>query len=270
MYWHCKGSVTSDSAIVYLLCIQALHQWYHGYHPLKDYISGPQNTMADDESRLHTLSDPAFLNHFNSTYPQPQSWHLWRPTPQILSAMTSALRKQTSKPASFLLAPVPPTLNGISGSPSATNSEWILPYNRRRPLSFPPGRRVSLPAWHHCAPSAIRPFSHCIKGPTQRWPNVREYGVPRPTVHHPRQHRLPPTATSAYSGNLPAIPKKTLLRPRQANPHCYHRAHTHGCAPFRHNKQPCGCRYDWAGLLLFAPSGRIHRHGLRHHTLPYV
>jgi hypothetical protein len=42
--------------------------------------------------------------------------------------MTSALRKQTSKPAPFLLAPAPLTLNGISGSPSATNSKWILPY----------------------------------------------------------------------------------------------------------------------------------------------
>jgi hypothetical protein len=128
MYWHRKGSVTSTSATAYLLRICALHQRYHGYHPLKDYIPGPRNNMADDASRLFHLTNPAFLSYFNSTYPQPQSWHLWTPTPQILSAMTSALRKQTSKPASFLLAPAPPIISGISGSPSATKSEWILPY----------------------------------------------------------------------------------------------------------------------------------------------
>jgi hypothetical protein len=127
MYWHRKGSVN-------LLRIQALHQRYHHYHPLKDYIPGPSNTMANHASHLHSLSDPAFLHHFNSTYPQPQSWHLWTPTPQIISAMTSALRKQTSKPASFLLKPARPILIGISGSPSVKTSEWILPYTLSKTL----------------------------------------------------------------------------------------------------------------------------------------
>jgi hypothetical protein len=37
MYWHCKGLVMSSSAMAYLLRIQAIHQQYHHYQPLKDY-----------------------------------------------------------------------------------------------------------------------------------------------------------------------------------------------------------------------------------------
>jgi hypothetical protein len=32
--------------------------------------------MADDASRLFSLSDRAFLAHFTQTYPQPQPWQL--------------------------------------------------------------------------------------------------------------------------------------------------------------------------------------------------
>jgi hypothetical protein len=128
MYWHRKGLVTSSSATAYLLRIQAIHQCNHRYQPLKDYIPGIENTMADDALRLHNLTNLAFLQYMKSTYPQPQPWHLWTPPLPILSAMTPALHKQTSKPASFLHAPMPPMPNGTSGSTSAKNFTSILPY----------------------------------------------------------------------------------------------------------------------------------------------
>jgi hypothetical protein len=150
MYWHRKGSATSSCATAYLLCIQALHQRYHHYHPLKDYILGPSNTMADGASYLHHLSDPAFLLHFNSVYPQPRSWHLWTPTPQILSTMSLALHKRTFKPESFLLVPVPPMPTGTSGLLSVKTSKWTYPTNHRRSCpSFPPSLCLPIPTWHH-------------------------------------------------------------------------------------------------------------------------
>jgi hypothetical protein len=206
MYWHRKGSVSSNSATACLLRIQALHQRYHRYHPLKDYIPGPKNTMADDASRLHTLSDPAFFNHFNSTYPQPQSWHLWTPTPQILSAMTSALRKQTSKPALFLLAPAPPTLNGISGSPFATNSEWILPYKSWK-TPFLSSRSSCIATDMAPSPPVSAPSALAL------WKAPYAALAKRSRVWGPKTHGSPSKTKwiSAYNGNLPAIQKKTLL-----------------------------------------------------------
>jgi hypothetical protein len=84
--------------------------------------------MADDASRLTHLSDIDFLTHFYSTYPQTDSWALWTPTQNFLSAVTSALRRQTSLPESFLHEPPPPTAIGAHGSPIAASSDWILPF----------------------------------------------------------------------------------------------------------------------------------------------
>jgi hypothetical protein len=110
-----KGSVTANSATSHLLRIQAIHQCFHHYVALKDYIWGPVNAMADDASRLFHLTNLELLTHFNSMYPQTQPWNLWIPTSQMHSAVIAALRSKTSKPASFLLAPEPPLPTGNYG-----------------------------------------------------------------------------------------------------------------------------------------------------------
>jgi hypothetical protein len=61
LFWNRKGSVTANSATSRLLRVRAIHQRYHCYVPLKDYIPGPVNSMADNASRLFQLSDFKFL-----------------------------------------------------------------------------------------------------------------------------------------------------------------------------------------------------------------
>jgi hypothetical protein len=128
MYWTRKGSTTTTTATAPLLRLQAIHQRFHRYVPLKDYVPGSLNPMADDSSRLFHLTDAQLLHHFNTHYPQTLSWRLYHPTLPILSAVTSALHNKTSTPELFLLDPLPPPTTGQSGIPSAKNSEWIQLY----------------------------------------------------------------------------------------------------------------------------------------------
>jgi hypothetical protein len=74
--------------------------------------------MSDDASRLFELSDIALLTHFNTVYPQTNSWRLVHPTKEMLSSVTSALRRQRVEPASFLREPIPTTRPGSSGPSS--------------------------------------------------------------------------------------------------------------------------------------------------------
>lgn len=125
MYWTRKGSTTTTTPTAPLLRLQALHQRYHRYVQLKDFVSGIHNPLADDSSRLFHLSDSQLLHYFNTTYPQRRSWRLYHPTPEMLSAVITALRNKTSKPASFLLEPKEPRDIGRPGSASAKSSESI-------------------------------------------------------------------------------------------------------------------------------------------------
>jgi hypothetical protein len=52
VYWQRKGSTTTTKAAAYILHLQALHQWFHRYVPMQDYLAGNMNAMADDCSRL--------------------------------------------------------------------------------------------------------------------------------------------------------------------------------------------------------------------------
>ena len=128
LFWHRKGSVTTTSPTATLLRQRALHQRFHRYLSLKDYLPGPLNTMADDASRLWTLSDAAFLLYFNATYPQAQPWTLFHPAPLITSSVISALRKRTCPTASFLLPPPLRCPTGPCGPVSVPNSPSILPW----------------------------------------------------------------------------------------------------------------------------------------------
>jgi hypothetical protein len=129
LFWQRKGSTTTTGAPAYLLRAQALHQRPHRYIPRHDFIPGIANDMSDDASRLHHLSDAKFLTHFNHRYPQDLSWKLWTPSPAILSAVTTSLRRQPCTPALLLNVPPAPIAIGKCGQPSV--STWpSTPYSQ--------------------------------------------------------------------------------------------------------------------------------------------
>jgi hypothetical protein len=134
--WQQRGSATTNATPAYLLRLQAIHQRFHRYMPLHSYLPGKLNTMADDASRLWHLSDQQLLTHFNHNYPQHLFWQLYRPQPAMNSAVTSALHRQRSPPASFLHVPTQPTPIGVSGSSSATPFRWI-PSSRTSKIQLP-------------------------------------------------------------------------------------------------------------------------------------
>ena len=127
LYWSRRGSVTTTSPTAAILRHQALHQRFHRYLSLKDYLPGEQNCMADDASRLWTLSDAAFLAHFNSTFPQTQPWQLFQPSRKTVSSAISALHTSMSNKALWL--PPPPPLHpiGPSGPISVTRFPSLRP-----------------------------------------------------------------------------------------------------------------------------------------------
>jgi hypothetical protein len=136
-----KGSTTSVSAPAYLLRQQALHQRFHRYIPQLNYLPGPLNKLADDASRLWSLTNDEFLAYFNSTYPQVHSWRLWTPSKQTVSATISALRKQRSEPVLFLREPNPPLDTGKHGRHSVNHSvstpichPWKTPWRSSKSL----------------------------------------------------------------------------------------------------------------------------------------
>jgi hypothetical protein len=145
LFWQRKGSTTTTGPPAYLLRAQALHQRHHRYVPRHDFLPGVDNLMSDDASRLHHLSDNAFLTHFNCRYPQHVSWQLWTPSPEILSAVTMSLRRQPCEPALLLHEPRPATPTGNGGSrtampwPSAPLSRPSL----TRSVSFRSGQSVT-------------------------------------------------------------------------------------------------------------------------------
>ena len=128
LFWYRRGSVTTTSPTASLLRQHAMHQRFHRYISLKDYVPGPLNSLSDDASRLAHLSDASFLTHFNSTYPQPQPWHLYHLPPKTISCGISALRSQMSPMASFLRAPPPPQRSGASGNRTAPPLVSLLPF----------------------------------------------------------------------------------------------------------------------------------------------
>ena len=86
-----RGAVTSDRAPAYLCRLASHHQRAHRYCATVSYLPGDLNRMADDASRLQSLTDPAFLAHFDSTYPQGKNWQLRFLPKQLCSDLYSAL-----------------------------------------------------------------------------------------------------------------------------------------------------------------------------------
>jgi hypothetical protein len=203
LFWYRRGSVTTTSPTATLLRQHAMHQRYHRYIALKDYIPGPSNSLADDASRLTALSHADFLTHFNTTYPQATPWHLYIHRPSMISSAISALRTQTSPLASFLREPRPPQPNGTSGTLTVPPSVSLLPY-KTSPI-----------------PSHTYKSSHTGTGPASSVLPVAQFGaapwkVPyaaldkRLRVWGPRTPDSLLKATSIFDSNacLPAMPSK--------------------------------------------------------------
>ena len=129
LYWQRKGSATTEKSPAYLLRLFGIHQRFHRYVPRHDYIPGKSNPMADDSSRLFHLNDSQFLCHFNTTFPQSTSFRNVTLPSQMLSAVTSALRRKTCAAESLLAAPPPPTPTGGNGKTTQLN--WAsIPFSK--------------------------------------------------------------------------------------------------------------------------------------------
>ena len=79
--------------------------------------------MADDASRLFSLSNSELLTHFNTSYPQNQPWSIYSLRPEMLSALTMALLNKRSDPVLYLPALKPETRPGFDGATIATT--WV-------------------------------------------------------------------------------------------------------------------------------------------------
>ena len=118
--WRTKGSSTSRKARAKILRLAAgLRREQRAHHRI-GHLSGVDNSMADDASRLWHLSDQEFVAYFNKTYPQINSWKLYRLPNTVNSLMTSVMLKEESNAESVLLELQKQTLLGPIGKPSAT------------------------------------------------------------------------------------------------------------------------------------------------------
>ena len=99
VYWQRKGAATTLGPAAFLLRLQAFHQRFFRYVPLRDYIPGCQNVMADFLSRRWDLSDAALLAHFNAHFPQRRCWRICHLRREMSSALTLALSRRRCDPA---------------------------------------------------------------------------------------------------------------------------------------------------------------------------
>merc|ERR1712155_370829 len=62
VFWQRKGSTTTLGPAAYLLRLQGPHQRFYRYVPLRDYIPGEVNRMADILSRRWDWTDTELLS----------------------------------------------------------------------------------------------------------------------------------------------------------------------------------------------------------------
>ena len=98
VYWQRKGATTTLGPAAFLLRLQAFHQRFFRYVPLRDYIPGPQNLLADFLSRRWDLTDDQLLSYFNTHFPQKRSWRICQLRPEMNSALILALSRRRSEP----------------------------------------------------------------------------------------------------------------------------------------------------------------------------
>jgi hypothetical protein len=120
--WRTKGSSTSRKARAKILRLAAgLRREQKAHHRI-GHLSGVDNRMADDASRLWNLSDEEFVAYFNRTYPQINSWQLYRLPSTVNSLMSSLMLSEESNAESALQELQKQTLSGPNGAPSAPAS----------------------------------------------------------------------------------------------------------------------------------------------------
>ena len=134
-FWERKGSTSTASAPAYLLRLFGIHQRVHRYIPRFDYISGASNHVADSLSRNFHLPWPDLLSSLSAFLPQSAGCQVLTPSPQIVSAVTSALLRQPSLRESLLDAPLAMPLPSPSGSPSPVS--WAsTPFSKPSKTKF--------------------------------------------------------------------------------------------------------------------------------------
>jgi hypothetical protein len=133
-----KGAVSSIGPAAYLCQIRSDHQRQHRYLHSTTYLPGPANVIADDASRLQSLSHLAFASHLEQHYPLATPWQRRTLRPEMASTLISALR---CKPQTPLLSPrlkLPDSPFSRRGSRTASPSVMTLaspPSRTRRPVS---------------------------------------------------------------------------------------------------------------------------------------
>ena len=119
MFWLLKGSTTTANAPAHLLRAQALHQRFHRYVHCIDFVRGEHNDISDIPSRKTEWSDEKLLTCFNLHYPQPLSWKLWTPPPELLSCMAMCLHRKPFPRESLLQQPPTYVATGATGPSTA-------------------------------------------------------------------------------------------------------------------------------------------------------
>ena len=128
LWWQRKGLVKSKSPSAYLLCLQAIHQWFHRYVPRQDFLSRVDNGISDLPYCYQDLMDAALLAHMDASHSLDLSLRLWNPPRNLVSAISSTLRCMTS-PREYLLVNLPLTI-GTGRSATSSVKAWPLtPYS---------------------------------------------------------------------------------------------------------------------------------------------
>ncbi len=120
VFWRIKGSSTTTRCRADLLRIAAFVRRKQRGNQRISHISGPDNVMADDASRLMKMSDADFLTYFNSTYPQTHGWKLCPPPKGLLSAVLTTLSDGALSEPCLTTALQQLPVHGKSGKHSAT------------------------------------------------------------------------------------------------------------------------------------------------------
>ncbi|CAJ1950900.1 unnamed protein product [Cylindrotheca closterium] len=115
--WRTKGLSTSQKARARILRLAAGLQREQRAHHRIGHLSGTNNQMADDAIQLWHLSDAKFISYFNCTYPQINSWQLYRMPNAVNSLMTSVLLNSESNTESVLQELQRHTLSGPQPHP---------------------------------------------------------------------------------------------------------------------------------------------------------
>jgi len=135
-FWERKGSTSSTKPPAYLLRLFSMHQRFHQYVPRFDYISGISNHVADALSRDFHLEWPDLISSLSSYFPQNAGYQVWTPSPQIVSAVISALLKKRSARESLMVEPPAPTQAGASGVSSQLT--WAsTPFSKPSKTKYP-------------------------------------------------------------------------------------------------------------------------------------